>query len=40
MTHWQNFVTNQRELGVANAELLCIDLQPYNTSGPREARHF
>jgi 60 kDa SS-A/Ro ribonucleoprotein len=32
MTQWQDFVTNQRKLGVANPRLVCIDLQPYTTT--------
>jgi 60 kDa SS-A/Ro ribonucleoprotein len=32
ITQWQDFVTNQRKLGVTNPRLVCIDLQPYTTT--------
>jgi 60 kDa SS-A/Ro ribonucleoprotein len=32
MTQWQDFVANQRRLGVMNPKLVCIDLQPYTTT--------
>lgn len=32
MTQWQQFVANQRKLGVTNPKLVCIDLQPYATT--------
>jgi 60 kDa SS-A/Ro ribonucleoprotein len=28
MTEWQQFVANQRKLGVKSPKLVCIDLQP------------
>jgi 60 kDa SS-A/Ro ribonucleoprotein len=36
MTQWQKFVMNQRKLGMANPKLVCIDLQPYNTTQAAE----
>jgi 60 kDa SS-A/Ro ribonucleoprotein len=32
VTQWQDFVANQRRLGVMNPKLVCIDLQPYTTT--------
>ena len=32
MTEWQKFVKNQKRLGVASPKLVCIDLQPYDST--------
>jgi 60 kDa SS-A/Ro ribonucleoprotein len=36
MTEWQAFAENQRQLGVTNPKLICIDLQPYGTTQAAE----
>jgi 60 kDa SS-A/Ro ribonucleoprotein len=32
MTEWQQFVQNQRRLGVTKPKLICLDLQPVTTT--------
>ena len=32
MTEWQKFVKNQKRLGVTAPKLVCIDLQPYDST--------
>jgi 60 kDa SS-A/Ro ribonucleoprotein len=32
MTEWQQFIKNQRRLGVTQPKLVCIDIQPYGSS--------
>ncbi|PQO44197.1 TROVE domain-containing protein [Blastopirellula marina] len=32
MTAWNDFVNNQRKLGVTSPKLVCIDIQPYQTT--------
>jgi len=32
MTEWQKFLKNQKRLGNESSKLVCIDIQPYDTS--------
>jgi len=35
-TEWQTFVKNQKQLGIHDPKLICIDLQPYGTTQAAE----
>ena len=36
MTEWQTFAKNQKQLGVHDPKLICIDIQPYGTTQAAE----